>query len=118
MNVTCEVQTFEKVMDEKFTSYVSEEKGEEEDDAGKSEPPVTFLSSLRDTHTVRKDLMKFDVCSMMPILSCIENKVYRVQQKPKKQLLILLDMWKKGTNWLTFLMQYFELTYFCNVMPY
>jgi hypothetical protein len=71
---------------------------EEEDDGGKSEHPVTFLSSLRGIHTVRKYLMKFDVCNMIPVLNSIENKVYRVPQKPKKQLRILLDMWKKGTR--------------------
>jgi hypothetical protein len=41
-NVRCEMQTLEQIMDEKFTSGVSEE----EEDGGKSEPPATFLSAL------------------------------------------------------------------------
>jgi hypothetical protein len=40
-------------MDEKFTSGVSEEEGEE-DDGGKSEPPATFLSALEGIGTVKK----------------------------------------------------------------
>jgi hypothetical protein len=31
----------------------------------------------------------------MAALSSIENEVYRVQQKVKKQKLTLMDMWKK-----------------------
>jgi hypothetical protein len=46
------------MMDEKFTSGVSEEE-EEEVDGGKSESPATFLSALEGTDTVRKYLMKF-----------------------------------------------------------
>jgi hypothetical protein len=92
--VRCEVQTLEQVMDEKFTSGVSEE--EEEVDGGKSEPPATFLSALEGIDTVRKYLMKFDVNdNMMAALSSIENEVFRVQQKAKKQQLTLMDMWKK-----------------------
>jgi hypothetical protein len=46
--------------------------------------------------TVRKYLMKFDVNdNTMAALSSIENEVYRVQQKAKKQQLNLMDMWKK-----------------------
>jgi hypothetical protein len=37
------------MMDEKFTSDVSEEEKEEED--GKSEPPATFLSALHGINT-------------------------------------------------------------------
>jgi hypothetical protein len=82
-------------MDEKFTSGVSEEE-EEEDDGGKSEPPATFLSALEGIDTVRKYLLKFDVDdNTMVALSRIENEVYRVQQKAKKQQLTLMDMWKK-----------------------
>jgi hypothetical protein len=81
------------MMDEKFTSGVSEE---EEDDGGKSEPPATFLSALEGIDTVRKYLMKFDVNdNTMAALSSLENEVYRVQQKAKKQQLTLIDMWKK-----------------------
>jgi hypothetical protein len=70
------VQTLEKMMDEKFTSGVSEE----EDDCGKSEPSATLLSALEGIDTVRKYLMKFDVeDSMMAALSSIENELYRVQ---------------------------------------
>jgi hypothetical protein len=47
-----EAQTVEQMMDEKFTSDVSE--GKEEDDGGKSEPPATFLSTLEGINTVRK----------------------------------------------------------------
>jgi hypothetical protein len=71
---------------------------EEEDDGRKGEPPATVLSALEGMNTVRKYLMKFGVDNMMAALSSIENKVYRVQQKAKKQLLILLDMWKKCTR--------------------
>jgi hypothetical protein len=75
--VRCEVQTLEQMMDEKFTSGVSEE---EEDDGGRSEPPATFLSALEGTDTVKQYLMKFDVDdNIMAALSSIENKVYRVQ---------------------------------------
>jgi hypothetical protein len=82
------------MMDEKFTSGVSEE--EEEDDGGKSEPPASFLSAVEGIDTVRKYLMKFDVDdNTMAALSSIENKVYRVQYKAKKQQLTLMDMWKK-----------------------
>jgi hypothetical protein len=67
----CEVQTLEQMMDEKFTSGVSEE--EEEDDDGKSEPP-TFLSAPKSIDTVRKYLIKFDVDdNTMVALSSIEN---------------------------------------------
>jgi hypothetical protein len=45
-DVTCEVQTLEQMMDEKLTSGMSEEEGQEEDEGGKSEPPATFLSAL------------------------------------------------------------------------
>jgi hypothetical protein len=45
--------------------------------------------------TVRKCLMKFDYDNMIVACSSIENKVYRVQQKVKKQRLPLMDMWKK-----------------------
>jgi hypothetical protein len=89
----CEMHTLEQMMDEKFTSGVSVE--EEEDDSGKSEPPATFLSELEGIHTVRKYLMKFDVDNTMAALSNIENEVYRVQQKAKKQHPTLMDMWKK-----------------------
>jgi hypothetical protein len=69
---------------------------EEEGDGGKSEPPATFLSALEGIDTVRKYLMKFDVNdNMMAALSSIENEVYKVQQKAKKQQLTLMDMWKK-----------------------
>jgi Mg2+ and Co2+ transporter CorA len=45
---------------------------------------------------VRKYLMKFDVSdNTMAVLSSIENEVYRVEQKVKKQQLTLMDMWKK-----------------------
>jgi hypothetical protein len=54
-----------------------------EDDGGKSEPPVTFLSALEGINTVRKYLTKFDVDNMTAALSGIENEVYRVQQKEK-----------------------------------
>jgi hypothetical protein len=91
--VRCEVQTLEQMMDEKFTSGVSEE---DDDDGGKSEPPASFLSALEGTDTVRKYLMKFDVDdNTMAALSSIKNKVYRVQQKAKQQLLTLMDIWKK-----------------------
>jgi hypothetical protein len=92
--VRCEVQTLEQMMDEKFTSGLYEE--EEEDDGGKSEPPATFLSALEGIDTVRKYLMKFDADdNTMAALSNIENEVYRVQQKAKKQQLTLMDMWRK-----------------------
>jgi hypothetical protein len=92
--VRCEVQTLEQMMDEKFTSGVSE--GEEEDNGGKSEPPATFLSALEGIDTVRKYFMKFDVSdNTMAALSSILNEVYRVQQKAQKQQLTLMDMWKK-----------------------
>jgi hypothetical protein len=82
------------MMDENFTCCVSEE--EEEDNAGKSEPPATFLSAMEGIDTVRKYFMKFDVNdNTMAALSSIENEVYRVQQKAKKQQLTLMDMWKK-----------------------
>jgi hypothetical protein len=81
------------MMDEKFTSGVSEK---EDDDGGKSEPPAIFLSALVGIDTVKKYLMKFDVGdNMVAALSSIENEVYRVQQKVKKQQLTLMDMWKK-----------------------
>jgi hypothetical protein len=85
------------MMDEKFTSGVSEEEdGEEEDDGGKSESPATFLSALEGIDTVRKYLMKFDADdNTMAVLSSTENEVYRVQQKAKKKQLTLMDMWKK-----------------------
>jgi hypothetical protein len=85
------------MLDEKFTSGVSEEEeGEEEDDGGKSEPPVTFLSALEGIDTVGKYLMKFDVDNnMMAALSSTKNEVYRVQQKAKQQQITLMDMWKK-----------------------
>jgi hypothetical protein len=93
--VMCEVQTLEQMMDEKFTSGVSEEE-EEDDDGGKIEPPATFLSALEGIDTVRKYLMKFDVDdNTMAALISIENAVYRIQQKAKKQQLTLMDMWKK-----------------------
>jgi Ser/Thr protein kinase RdoA (MazF antagonist) len=44
---------------------------------------------------VRKYLMNFDVDNMMAALSSIENEVYMVQQKAKKQQLTLMDTWKK-----------------------
>jgi hypothetical protein len=45
---------------------------------------------------VRKYLMKFDVDeNTMAALSSIENEVYGVQQKAKKQRLTLMDMWRK-----------------------
>jgi hypothetical protein len=73
------------MMDEMFTSGVSEE---EEDGGGKSEPPATFLSALEGIDTVRKYLMQFDVDdNTTAALSSIENEVYRVQQKVKKQQL-------------------------------
>jgi hypothetical protein len=54
------------------------------------------LSALEATDTVTKYLMKFDVDdNTMAALSSIENEVYRVQQKAKKQQLTLMDMWKK-----------------------
>jgi hypothetical protein len=54
------------------------------------------LSALEGIDTVRKYLMMFDVGdNTMAALSSIENEVYRVQQKAKKQQLTLLDMWKK-----------------------
>jgi hypothetical protein len=34
----------------------------------------------------------------MAALSGIENEVYRVQQKVKKQQLTLMDMWKRWTK--------------------
>jgi hypothetical protein len=52
--VRCEVQTLEQMLDENFTSGVSEEEWEEEDDGGKSEPPATFLTALEGIDTVRK----------------------------------------------------------------
>jgi hypothetical protein len=40
--------------------------------------------------------MKFDVDdNTMSALRSIENEVYRVQHKVKKQQLTLMDMWKK-----------------------
>jgi hypothetical protein len=82
------------MMDEKFASVVSEE--EDEDDVGKSEPPATFLSALEGIDTVRKYLMKFDANdNTIAALSSIENEVYRVQQKAKKQHLTSMAMWKK-----------------------
>jgi hypothetical protein len=54
-----------------------------------------FLSVLEGINTVRKYLFKFDVDdNMMAAHSSIENEVYRVQQKAKKQQLTLMDMWK------------------------
>jgi hypothetical protein len=46
----------EQMMDEKFTSVVSEEEqeGEGEDDGSKNEPPEKFLSALEAIDTVRK----------------------------------------------------------------
>jgi hypothetical protein len=62
----------------------------------KSEPPATFLSALEAADSVRKYLMKFDVDdNTMAALSSIENEVYRVQQKVKKQQLTSMNMWKK-----------------------
>jgi hypothetical protein len=52
----------------------------------KREPPATFLSALEGINTVRKYLMKFDVDdNTTAALSSIENEVYRIQQKAKKQ---------------------------------
>jgi hypothetical protein len=95
--VRCEVQTLEQMMDEEFTSGVSvEAEGEEEDDVAKCEPQAAFLSALEGIDTVRKYLMKFDVHdNTMAALSSIQNEVYRVQQKAKKQQLTLMDMRKK-----------------------
>jgi hypothetical protein len=92
----CEVKTLEQMMDEKFTSDVSEEvEGEEEDEGERSELVAKFLSALEGMETLRKYLMKFDVSvNMMAALSSIENDVYRVQQKAMKQRTIII-MWKK-----------------------
>lgn len=66
---------------------------DEEDDDGKSESPATFLPELEDIDSVRKYLMRFDVSdNIMAVLSSIENEVYRVQHRAKKQQLILMDM--------------------------
>jgi hypothetical protein len=70
--VMCEVQTLEQMMDEKFTSDVSEE--EEEDDYGKSGPPAL----LQGTDTLRKYLMKSDVnynvlAALSSIARCIRG---------------------------------------------
>jgi hypothetical protein len=68
-------------------------------DSGKSEPPATILSALKDTETVRKYLIKFDVNdNMMATLSSTENEAYRNQQKADKQQLISMVMWKKSTR--------------------
>ena len=43
--------------------------------------------------------MKFDVnTNTMAAVISIENEVYGVQQKVKKQQLTLMDMWKKYTR--------------------
>jgi hypothetical protein len=74
------------MMDEKFTSGVSEE-----DDSQKSKPPTTFLSALDGNDTLRTlCCWSHDGC-----LSTTENKVYIVQHKVKQQQLTLMDMWKK-----------------------
>jgi hypothetical protein len=49
------VQTLEKLMDEMFTHNVSEKA--EEDDGGRSEPPVKRFSPLRDIHKQTKNTM-------------------------------------------------------------
>jgi hypothetical protein len=72
------------MMNDKFTSDVSEEEEGEEDDSGKSEPPATFLSALEGINTLRK--------YMMPALSSIVNKVYMGQQKVKQQQRTLMDI--------------------------
>jgi hypothetical protein len=57
-------------------------------------PPAAFLSALEDFNTVRKCLIKFDVNdNMMDTHSGSENKVYRIQQKVKKEPPTLMDMW-------------------------
>ena len=59
-------------------------------------PPAAFLSVLEGMNTVRKYLIKFDVDdNMMDTHSGSENKVYRVQQKVKKQPLTIMDTWNK-----------------------
>jgi hypothetical protein len=50
---------------------------------------------LEGMNTVRKYLIKFDDDNMMDTHSGSENKVYRVQQKVKKQPLTIMDMWNK-----------------------
>jgi hypothetical protein len=78
--VMCEVKTLEQVMDEKFTSDVSEE---EEDDL-----PITVLSVRDDINSASKYLMQSDVNSNMMAAPCIiDNEVYRILQKVKKQQL-------------------------------
>jgi hypothetical protein len=83
-----------------FQEYVSYDidvvtyDGEEE--GGKSEPPATFPSALEGTDAVRNYLMKFNVdYNTMASLSNIENGMYRVHQRVKKQQLTSMDMRKK-----------------------
>jgi hypothetical protein len=90
--VMCEVQTLEQMVYEKFSSDVSE--GEEED-GGKGEHPATFSSALEGMDTMRKYLLKFYADNTMADFTSIENEVYRIQQKAKKQQLTLMNMWKK-----------------------
>jgi hypothetical protein len=68
-----------------------EEEGEEDDDGGKCEPPATLLSSMKGIDSVRKYLMKMFVDNMMTAHRRIKKKVYRVQQKVKKQQLTLMN---------------------------
>jgi hypothetical protein len=89
------------VVDQNSTSDLSEEeeREEEEDDGGKSELPATFLSVLEGINTARRCLTGSDVdCNMVAALSSAGNKLYRTQQKVKKQQLSLMNMWKKGTG--------------------
>jgi hypothetical protein len=79
--VMFEVQTLKQMMDEKFTSDVSEEV-EGEDDDEKCEITAAFLSLLEGIGSVKKYLLKFDVHdNMMAALSSTENRVCHSQQK-------------------------------------
>jgi hypothetical protein len=66
--------------------------------------------------TLIKYLVKFIVNNTVAAFSSIENKVYRVQQKVKKQQFTLTHV--EEVKWVTFVMQCIELDYIFNVIQY
>jgi hypothetical protein len=56
------------------------------------------LSALEDNDIVMDYLLQFDDDNAMAALTSNVNKVYRVQQKGKKQQHTLMHMWEMGTR--------------------
>jgi hypothetical protein len=71
------------MMDEKCTSDMSEEEGQEEGDGGKSEPPKTCFQHQR-AASLRKYILKFDVFdNTMVVFSYSENKICKWRRNLK-----------------------------------